>query len=133
MNRKSVDLLKELGQDVDPSLPVEKLGMGHQQMVEIAKTISKDVKLLIMDEPTSSLSEKEVQELMRAVRKLKADGVGVVFVSHKLEEIFDLCDKVTVFRDGQHVITGDVKDFTNDSLVQNMVGREITQQFPKKF
>ena len=132
MNEKSAVLLKELGQDVDPTQAVEKLGMGHQQMVEIAKTISKDVKLLIMDEPTSSLSEKEVQELMKAVRKLKADGVGVVFVSHKLEEIFDLCDKVTVFRDGQHVITGDVKDFTNESLVQNMVGREITQQFPKK-
>ena len=132
MHLKAAEMLKELGQDIDPSLPVEKLGMGQQQMVEIVKAISKDIKLLIMDEPTSSLSDNEIQELMRAVRKLKADGVGVVFVSHKLEEIFELCEKVTVFRDGEHVITGAVPEFTNDSLVQNMVGREITQQFPKK-
>ena len=132
MHKKSREMLKALGQDVDPVLTVEKLGMGQQQMVEIVKAISKDVKLLIMDEPTSSLSENEVQELMTAVRKLKSEGVGIVFVSHKLEEIFDLCDRVTVFRDGQHVSTGEVSSFTNETLIQDMVGREITQQFPKK-
>ncbi|MDX9799757.1 MAG: sugar ABC transporter ATP-binding protein [Spirochaetia bacterium] len=131
MHKKARELLKDLGQDIDPTLPIEKLGMGHQQMVEIVKAITKDIKLLIMDEPTSSLSETEVNELVKAVRKLKSRGVGILFVSHKLEEIFELCDKVTVFRDGQHVITGPVTDFTNDLLIHNMVGREITQQFPK--
>ncbi|MCP5514899.1 MAG: sugar ABC transporter ATP-binding protein [Spirochaetales bacterium] len=131
MHKKARELLKDLGQDIDPTLPIEKLGMGHQQMVEIVKAITKDIKMLIMDEPTSSLSETEVKELVDAVRKLKNKGVGILFVSHKLEEIFELCDKVTVFRDGQHVITGNVSDFTNDLLIQNMVGREITQQFPK--
>jgi len=131
MHKKSKELLKELGQNIDPTQPIEKLGMGHQQMVEIVKAISKNIKLLIMDEPTSSLSETEIKELIKAVRKLKNDGVGILFVSHKLEEIFELCDRVTVFRDGQHVITGDVSAFTNSLLIQNMVGREITQQFPK--
>ena len=131
MHKKARELLKDLGQDIDPTLPIEKLGMGHQQMVEIVKAITKDIKMLIMDEPTSSLSETEVKELVDAVRKLKSKGVGILFVSHKLEEIFELCDKVTVFRDGHHVITGNVSDFTNDLLIQNMVGREITQQFPK--
>ncbi len=131
MHKKARELLNDLGQDIDPTLPIEKLGMGHQQMVEIVKAITKDIKMLIMDEPTSSLSETEVKELVDAVRKLKSKGVGILFVSHKLEEIFELCDKVTVFRDGQHVITGNVSDFTNDLLIQNMVGREITQQFPK--
>ncbi len=132
MNKQSRKLLKDLGQDIDPTLPIEKLGMGHQQMVEIVKAISKDIKILIMDEPTSSLSETEIKELMKAVRKLKSNGVGILFVSHKLEEIFELCDKVTVFRDGHHVITGKVADFNNDLLIQNMVGREIVQQFPKE-
>ena len=107
--------------------------MGLQQMVEIAKAITVNAKLLIMDEPTSSLGEQEVKELMTTVRKLKSQGIAILFVSHKLEELFELCDRVTVMRDGEHIDTRDIADWNNDSLIQAMVGRSLENQFPKEF
>ena len=108
-------------------------GMGVQQMIEIAKAVLIDAKMIIMDEPTSSLGEKEVKQLMQTCRELKARGVGILFVSHKLEELFELCDRVTVIRDGEYIETRDIQDWTNDSLITAMVGRTLENQFPKEF
>ncbi|MGX8711515.1 sugar ABC transporter ATP-binding protein [Clostridium sp. KNHs216] len=131
MHQKAHELMQSLGQDVDPKKLCGALGMGVQQMVEIARAVSIDTKLIIMDEPTSSLGEKEVQQLMKTVRTLKDRGVAVLFVSHKLEELFELCDRVTVMRDGEHVLTDDIANIDADRLITAMVGRSMDNQFPK--
>ena len=134
MHKEAHEALSTLGHpEVDTHIEAGKLGMGLQQMVEIAKAISLNAKLLIMDEPTSSLGEQEVKELMATVRKLKEQGIAILFVSHKLEELFELCDRVTVMRDGEYIATKDIADWTNDSLIQAMVGRSLENQFPKEF
>ena len=133
MHKKAEEVMKSLGQDVDPRKPAGTLGMGVQQMIEIAKAVLIDAKMIIMDEPTSSLGEKEVEQLMKTCRELKARGIGILFVSHKLEELFELCDRVTVIRDGEYIETRDIKDWTNDSLIASMVGRTLENQFPKEF
>ena len=97
--------MASLGQDVDPTKPAGNFGMGVQQMIEIAKAVLINAKMIIMDEPTSSLGEKEVEQLMKTCRELKARGIGIVFVSHKLEELFELCDRVEVIRDGEFIAT----------------------------
>ncbi|MCT4618232.1 MAG: sugar ABC transporter ATP-binding protein [Marinisporobacter sp.] len=132
MNEKTKQVMQTLGQDVDPTMEVGKLGIGQQQMVEIGRALSQDAKVLIMDEPTASLSEKEVQELIKVVRNLKKKGVAILFVSHKLEEIFEICDKVTVMRDGEHIVTSQTEEMTKDSLIANMVGRTLDNLFPKE-
>ena len=133
MHKKAKEVMASLGQDVDPSKPAGSFGMGVQQMIEIAKAVLIDAKMIIMDEPTSSLGEKEVQQLMTTCRQLRDRGVGIVFVSHKLEELFELCDRVTVIRDGQYVDTRDIKDWNNDSLIAAMVGRTLDNLFTKEF
>ena len=133
MHKKTREVMASLGQDVDPEKAAGTLGMGVQQMIEIAKAILIDAKMIIMDEPTSSLGENEVKQLMETCRNLKARGIGIVFVSHKLEELFELCDRVTVIRDGQYVDTRDIKDWTSDSLIAAMVGRTLDNLFPKEF
>lgn len=133
MNKKAKEVMASLGQDVDPTKPAGSFGMGVQQMIEIAKAILIDAKMIIMDEPTSSLGEKEVAQLMETCRDLRARGIGIVFVSHKLEELFELCDRVTVIRDGQYIDTRDIKDWDNDSLISAMVGRTLDNLFPKEF
>ena len=102
MHNKAEEVMKSLGQDIDPRKAAGTLGMGVQQMIEIAKAVLIDAKMIIMDEPTSSLGEKEVEQLMRTCRELKSRGIGILFVSHKLEELFDLCDRVTLIRDGEY-------------------------------
>lgn len=119
--------------EVDVHTAAGKLGMGLQQMVEIAKALSLNAQLIIMDEPTSSLGEREVEQLMETVRTLKAKGIAILFVSHKLEELFELCDRVTVIRDGEHICTDDIRSFTNESLIQAMVGRSLANLYPKEF
>ena len=131
MARKSRELLSELGQEIDPNMNVAKLGMGKQQMVEIAKALSVKTKLLIMDEPTSSLSAKEVKELLRTIKELKEKGIAVIFISHRLDEIFDVCDRVTVMRDGKKVKTLPINEVDEDKLIRLMVGRDLKDQFPK--
>ena len=125
--------MASLGQDIDPEKPAGTFGMGVQQMIEIAKAVLIDAKMIIMDEPTSSLGEKEVAQLMKTCRELRDRGIGIVFVSHKLEELFELCDRVEVIRDGQYIDTRDIKDWTNDSLIAAMVGRTLDNLFPKEF
>ena len=133
MHKKAKEVMASLGQDVDPEKPAGSFGMGVQQMIEIAKAVLIDAKMIIMDEPTSSLGEKEVAQLMTTCRELRDRGIGIVFVSHKLEELFELCDRVQVIRDGQYIDTRDIKDWTNDSLISAMVGRTLDNLFPKEF
>jgi len=132
MHARATELMQRLGQRVDVTRPASRFGMGVLQMVEIARALLQDARLIIMDEPTSSLGEHEVSELFDVVRRLKDDGVAVVFVSHKLEELFELCDVVTVMRDGTHVLTADVADLTTDTLVSAMIGRSLDARFPDR-
>lgn len=133
MATKAADIMNELGQPVNLKTECGKLGIGVQQTIEIGKAILNDTRLIIMDEPTSSLSENEVRQLMKTIRMLKEKGIAIIFVSHKLEEIFEICDVVTVMRDGQHVSTTDVKEMTKDKLISDMVGRSLDNLFPKYF
>lgn len=133
MHAKAGEVMSSLGQDVDPRKAAGTLGMGVQQMIEIAKAVLIDAKVIIMDEPTSSLGEKEVEQLMKTCRKLKSRGIAILFVSHKLEELFELCDCVTVMRDGKYIDSRPIGEWTNDSLITAMVGRTLENQFPKKF
>lgn len=133
MHKKAKEVMQSLGQDIDPHKAAGTFGMGVQQMIEIAKAVLIDAKMIIMDEPTSSLGEKEVQQLMKTCRDLKARGIGIVFVSHKLEELFELCDRVTVIRDGEYIDTKPIDQWNNDSLITAMVGRTLENQFPKEF
>ena len=131
MHKKAKEVMAELGQDVDPTKPAGTFGMGVRQMIEIAKAVLIDAKMIIMDEPTSSLGEKEVAQLMQTCRKLRDKGVGIIFVSHKLEELFELCDRVTVIRDGKYIDTRNIEDWDNDSLIAAMVGRTLDNLYPK--
>ncbi len=133
MNKKAKEVMLSLGQDIDPTRPAGTFGMGVQQMIEIAKAVLINAKMIIMDEPTSSLGEKEVEQLMRTCRDLKSKGIGIMFVSHKLEELFQLCDRVTVIRDGEYIDTRDIGEWDNDSLIKAMVGRSLENQFPKEY
>jgi len=124
-------ILKELGQDIDPSYPVNRLGIGQQQMVEIAKILSTNANIIILDEPTACLSSKETEELFKVILELKKKGISIIYISHRLEEIFTICDRVTVMRDGNKIITLDTKNTNKDELIKYMVGRTLEQQYPK--
>ncbi|HCD46285.1 MAG TPA: D-xylose ABC transporter ATP-binding protein [Lachnoclostridium sp.] len=131
MHEMAHEVMLSLGQDIDVKKQCGTYGMGIQQMVEIAKAVLIDAKLIIMDEPTSSLGEKEVDQLMKTVRSLKEKGIAILFVSHKLEELFEICDRVTVMRDGEHILTKNTDELDNDSLISAMVGRTLDNQYPK--
>ena len=134
MHAEAAKALETLGHpEIDVKMECGKLGVGQQQMVEIAKAVSLDAKMIIMDEPTSSLGKEEIAQLMETVRGLKAKGVAILFVSHKLEELFELCDRVTVMRDGEHILTKDISEMTEDSLIAAMVGRTLDNLYPKEF
>jgi len=126
------EILKTYGLDIPFAETVGNLGVGKQQMVEIAKALSEDAKVLILDEPTSALNEFEVDTLHSILRTLKDKGVTCLYISHKLEEFFQITDTVTVFRDGQHVDTVPTKDTDTDKLIAMMVGREMTERFPAR-
>ncbi|SIQ21873.1 sugar ABC transporter ATP-binding protein [Halanaerobium kushneri] len=131
MEERTSDILKRLNQDISPTAKIQDLGVGKQQMVEIAKALSVDVNLLILDEPTSSLGEDEVNELLKTMEKLKEQGVTMIFISHKLSEAKRIGDRVTVLRDGQYVSTNNIADVTEEDIVRDMVGRDIDEQYPK--
>lgn len=111
---------------------IEDLNVGKQQMIEIIKAVSKEAKVIVMDEPTSSLSQKECEELFDMIKTLTQDGVGIVYISHRMEEIFRIGDYITVMRDGEYIGDWKVKEIDQNFLVQQMVGREISQMFPKE-
>lgn len=132
MNEKASKIFEDFGVDIDPSTPVRDLTPGHMQIVEIAKAVSKNARVLILDEPTAPLSVAEVDILMSIVRKLKADGVAIIYISHRLDEIFSLSDKVSVLRDGEYITTLKTSETTRPELIKYMVGREMTQTFPPR-
>ena len=132
LRRRTEALFRRLEVDVDPEIEVRKLSIASRQMVEIAKAISYDSDVLIMDEPTSVLTEHEVDHLFRIIRGLKAQGKGIVYITHKMNELFDIADEVSVFRDGRYIGTHLSSEVTRDEIIRMMVGREITQMFPKE-
>ncbi|EIZ1005627.1 galactose/methyl galactoside ABC transporter ATP-binding protein MglA [Vibrio vulnificus] len=132
MYRDTKEIFAELDIDIDPKVKVATLSVSQMQMVEIAKAFSYDAKIVIMDEPTSSLTEKEVGHLFTIINKLKEKGCGVVYISHKMEEIFAICDEITILRDGQWVDTRPLKGLDMDQIIAMMVGRELTHRFPEK-
>ena len=126
------NLLESLGVRLDLKQKARSLSIAQQQMVEIARAFSINARILIMDEPTSSLTLNEVADLFRLVRRLREEGTAIVFISHRLEELFELADRVTIMRDGSYVDTRLLKDVTRDDLIRLMVGRTITDLFPKQ-
>ncbi|MFM4805701.1 galactose/methyl galactoside ABC transporter ATP-binding protein MglA [Aeromonas bivalvium] len=132
MYQDTKHIFEELDIDIDPRVKVGTLSVSQMQMIEIAKAFSYDAKIVIMDEPTSSLTEKEVNHLFKIINKLKDKGCGIVYISHKMEEIFQLCDEITILRDGQWVATQPLEGMTMDQIIGMMVGRELTQRFPEK-
>ncbi|WP_281434438.1 galactose/methyl galactoside ABC transporter ATP-binding protein MglA [Erwinia sp. BNK-24-b] len=125
-------IFDELDIDIDPRDKVISLSVSQMQMIEIAKAFSYDAKIVIMDEPTSSLTEKEVNHLFTIIRKLKDRGCGIVYISHKMEEIFQLCDEITILRDGQWIATQPLEGLDMDKIIAMMVGRSLNQRFPDK-
>ncbi len=131
-HRQTQPLLRQVGLDLDPDRRMRDLSVAERQLVEIAKAISYDAKIVIMDEPSSSLAEHEVQGLFAIIAELKARGVTIIYISHRLEEIFQIADDVTVLRDGQVIGTSRISEVDADRLIAMMVGRELTDVFPKR-
>ncbi|WP_313700400.1 galactose/methyl galactoside ABC transporter ATP-binding protein MglA [Pantoea sp.] len=125
-------IFDELDIDIDPRDKVANLSVSQMQMIEIAKAFSYDAKIVIMDEPTSSLTEKEVNHLFTIIRKLKDRGCGIVYISHKMEEIFQLCDEITILRDGQWITSQSLQGLDMDKIISMMVGRSLNQRFPDR-
>jgi D-xylose transport system ATP-binding protein len=133
MNRRAEELLKELNiNDVNVVLPVKQYGGGHQQLIEIAKALNKNARLLILDEPSSSLTASEIKVLLNIIHSLKAKGVTCVYISHKLDEVADICDTIVVIRDGQHIATTPMREMNIDRIIAQMVGREMNQLYPER-
>lgn len=131
--RTEVDgLFQRLGVRIDPDRPADGLSIADQQVIEIAKAISLDAKVLIMDEPTAALSGVEVDRLFQIARSLRDEGRAIIFISHRFDEVFDLCDTVTVMRDGAYISTNRIIDTSVDEIVRQMVGRDVTELFPKQ-
>ncbi len=131
MEAEAARILGELKIDIDPKQVVGDLPVSKQQMVEIAKALSVNARILIMDEPTSALTAKEIDDLFRIIKDLRAKGCGIVYISHRLEELQHIVDRVTIMRDGQYITSMNFADTTMDQIIANMVGREIKEQFPR--
>ena len=132
MYQVAKEIFDDFGVDIDPAALVRDLTPGHMQIVEIAKAVSKNARILILDEPTAPLSVAEVEILFRIVRKLKAEGVAIIFISHRLDEVFELTDRVSILRDGEYITTMMTKDTNRAELIKYMVGREMTATFPPR-
>ena len=131
MDEEAQKILDDLGISMKSTELAGDLKVSEQQMVEIAKALSQDAKVLIMDEPTSALSRKEIEDLFRVIRKLRDEGRGIIYISHRLDELRAIADKVSILRDGENVISGDLKDFSINDIIRHMVGREIQDKFPR--
>lgn len=125
-------LLERFKIDLDPSTPCERLGIGQKQLVEIVKALAKDSRILILDEPTAALAEHEVQVLLSILQDLRARGIGCIYISHKLDEVFAIANRITVLRDGATIITRPATEFTRAEVIRHMVGREIQDLFPRR-
>jgi rhamnose transport system ATP-binding protein len=131
MYREVDQLLASLHVSLDSHTPVQGLSVAEQQLVEIAKALSLQARVLVLDEPTAALSPHEVEELFVIVKQLRARGVAILFVSHRLEEVFAIADRLTVFRDGTHIVTAPVSEMSTEEIIKHMVGRELSNLFPK--
>ena len=125
------EVFDSLGIDIDPSVRVETLSVGQRQMLEIAKAVSYGARVIVFDEPTSSLTENEAQSLFRIISRLKSDGCGIIYISHKMSEILEISDRVTVMRDGKHIATEKKENLSTDMIIRLMVGRELTERYPR--
>lgn len=132
INQKAQELLKLIGININAQTKIKNLSIAEMQMVEIAKAISNNAKVIIMDEPTSALSDKEVSTLFKIINDLKAKGVSIIYISHKMDEIFEITDRITVLRDGQYITTKPTKEIDKNNLIALMVGREIENIFTEK-
>lgn len=132
MRSRAREIMAKLGVDVQMDVPINRLSVAEQQFVEIAKTLALDARILILDEPTATLTPSEVEHLFKVMRELRRQGVAIIFISHHLEEIFEICDRITVLRDGNYINSCDVADVDNDRLVEMMVGRRLEAGFPPK-
>ncbi|MGK9339509.1 sugar ABC transporter ATP-binding protein [Sinorhizobium meliloti] len=131
LRRRTLELFDRLGIDIDPDEQVGNLSVASRQMVEIAKAVSYESDVLIMDEPTSTLTEREVDHLFRIIRTLREAGKGIIYITHKMNELFEIADEVSIFRDGRHIATKAASEVTRDDVIRMMVGRELSQMFPK--
>jgi len=132
MMAQAEEILARLGTTLNPRATVQTLSVAQQQMVEIAKALSIDAKIIAMDEPSATLTEHELENLFNLIRSLKAQGVSIIYISHRLEEIFQVADRVTVLRDGRLVDTNPVSEIDRDGIIRRMVGRELKENFPKR-
>jgi rhamnose transport system ATP-binding protein len=131
IHREVNELLATLHVSLNSHMPVQGLSIAEQQLVEIAKALALDARVLVLDEPSAALSSREVDELFTIVRSLQAHDVAILFVSHRLEEVFALADRVTILRDGTHIITAPIAELNTETIIKHMVGRELTALFPK--
>ena len=129
---KSESLLKDIGFNIDVNTLVKDLNVGEKQLIEIAKALSKDSKIIIMDEPTTALTDVETDNLFKVINKLKSDNISIVYISHRIKEIFQICDRITVLRDGKYIGEVLTKDISEEDLISMMVGRKLEEQFPYK-
>ncbi|EHI78006.1 hypothetical protein HMPREF9093_01691 [Fusobacterium sp. oral taxon 370 str. F0437] len=132
MYEDTINIFKDLDIKVDPRKKVADLPIAERQMIEIAKAVSYKSKVIVMDEPTSSLTEKEVEHLFKIIKRLKESGVAIVYISHKMEEIKMISDEITILRDGKWISTNDVSKISTEQIISMMVGRDLTERFPKK-
>lgn len=132
LTSKTMEILNSLNADIRPNTRIKDLTVAYMQLVEISKALAKNVKLLIMDEPTAPLTENEVEILFQLVRNLKEKGVSIIYISHRMDEIFELSDSITIMRDGEVIKTVAVTDITKNQLIYDMVGRELTETYPKR-
>ena len=132
MKEKAQEVMERMGVNIPVTALMSDLSVGQQQMVEICKALMLDAKVLIMDEPTAALTQSETRFLFEVIKSLRKKGVSIVYISHRMEEIFELCDRITVLRDGTYVDTKYIKDITLDDIVQMMIGRTIGERFPKR-
>ena len=132
MERRAIELFHEFGVDINPKAMVGELTPGKQQLVEIAKTLTRKVKLIIMDEPSASISVADVQTLFRIIRQLKDKGVTIIYISHRMEEVLEIADVVSIMRDGRYIGTKDMKEVSRKDLITMMVGRELNESYPQR-
>ena len=132
MRKKAQEVMDRMGVNIPINAVMSDLSVGQQQMVEICKALMVDAKVLIMDEPTAALTQSETEGLFKLIKSLREKGVSIVYISHRMEEIFELCDRITILRDGSYVDTKYIKDINMDDIVRMMIGREIGERYPKR-
>ncbi len=132
MEKRTREIFDELGLSIDPRRKMSQMSVAERQMAEIAKAVSYNAKIIVLDEPTSSLADEEVGHLFRIIRTLKARGCGIIYISHKMEEILQICDEITVMRDGANVATAPTSELSMEKIISLMVGRDLTDRYPQK-